>query len=186
MTLPPELESALWGLVMALITAATGCVVALGYVWVQRIRKRGERNDELDQKRAELAQLDLDEKIRARQKALAFDAVAIAQETSYGRKEPLSGPEKANLAADKLRELDPSLTQADRSTVSDLVKIGAAQLRTQSPAPAAAVLPAGAYLVTPSQAPPPDVVRQGAPEDRPTLPPLKKPGLPAPGKKETR
>lgn len=189
MIIPPELSSALTGLVMALITALTGCVVALGYAGVQRIRRRSEREEELDRRRSELAQLELDEKIRARTKALALDAASIAQETSLGQREPLTGPQKATYAADKLRELDPSLAQADRSTVSDLVKLGAAQLRSQSHG-ALPVVPPGSYLISPSNAPPPDVTRpatspavaHGWPEERPTLPPVKRPILP----KETK
>lgn len=180
-TPPPELGSAFWGLVMALITAATGCVVALGVAGVRIISKRAERREELDRRHAELAQLELDEKIRARQKAAALDAAAIAQETSYGRAEPLSGKAKAQLAADKLRELAPDLAQADRSTVADLVKLGAAQLRSQTPS-APASLPPGAFLVTRSQAPPPDIVRGVVwPDDEP---PTRPPPRPKPLKGE--
>ncbi len=175
----PELSAAFDGLVLAALTASTGCVTALGiagvaHVW--RMRKRADRAEELDHKRLELAQLEVDEKIRAKVRAAALDAASIAQETSYGRSEPLSGRDKAALAADKLREMEPSL---ERAAVTDLVKLGAAQLRSQSspslPAVKLSPPPSGTYLLTPSQAPPPDVVRQGALEDRPTLPPIKRP-----------
>jgi hypothetical protein len=179
----PELSAAFDGLVLAALTAATGCVTALGiagvaHVW--RARKRADRAEELDHKRLELAQLEVDEKIRAKVRAAALDAASIAQETSYGRSEPLSGKDKAALAADKLREMEPSL---ERAAVTDLVKLGAAQLRSQSTSPVKlSPPPSGTYLLTPSQAPPPDVVRPGALEDRPTLPPLKRPLAP---RKET-
>jgi hypothetical protein len=170
----PELSAAFDGLVLAAMTAATGCVTALGIVGVAhiwRLRKRADRADELDQKRQELAQLEIDEKLRAKTKALAVDAAAIAQETSYGRKEPLTGPEKASLAADKLRELEPSLAGADRSVVTDLVKLGASQLRSQSGTSNQAILPPGSYLLTSSQAPPADVVNipppANVPRDKP-------------------
>ena len=182
----PELSAAFDGLLLAALTAATGCVTALGiagvaHVW--RMRKRADRAEELDHKRLELAQLEVDEKIRSKVRAAALDAASIAQETSYGRSEPLSGKDKAALAADKLREMEPSLSGAERSVVSDLVRLGAAQLRSQSSPVKLSPPPPGTYLLTPSQAPPPDVVRPGAAEDRPTLPPIKRPVLP---RKETR
>jgi hypothetical protein len=186
----PELASAFNGLMLAALTASTGCIVALGIAGVGHIRrlsKKADAAEALEQKRHELAQLEVDEKIRAKLRAAALDAASIAQETSYGRSEPLSGKDKAALAADKLREMEPSLSKVERSVVTDLVKLGAAQLRSQS-SPGLPVVklsppPSGTYLLTPSQAPPPDVVRSGAPDNQPTLPPLKRPLRP---RKETR
>lgn len=177
----PELTAAFDGLALAALTAATGCVTALGiagvaHIW--RLRKRADRADELDQKRLELAQLEVDEKIRAKTKALAVDAAAIAQETSLGRREPLSGIEKASLAADKLRELEPALATADRSMVTDLVKIGAAQLRQSG---------STTFSLSQSMAPPPERIsvpeRFPAPGRMPAMSPATKTSPERPGAK---
>lgn len=172
----PELTSALAGVAVAFLGAATLVIAALGAYYAGLLKDRRQ----LAAKQHELAMMEIDERARAIRRQAAADAAAIAQETSYGRDEPLSGNAKAQLAADKLRELVPDLAQADRSTVADLVKIGASHLRTQSQGSLPAVS-LGAYMVTPSQAPPADVVRPNAPEDRPTLPPLKRPLLPKGG-----
>lgn len=183
----PELLASLAGLGVAFLGAATLVVGAAGLYYVGLVKNRRElsaKQHELAVKELELKQLELDERLRQKTKSLALDAAAIAQETSLGRKEPLTGTEKASLAADKLREMEPSLANADRSMVTDLVKLGASQLRSSQSSPShPAVLSPGTYLISPSQAPPPDVMRPTIAEDRPTLPPLKRTPLP---RKESR
>lgn len=154
-----DLQAAWSSLSLALLGAGTLAATTLGAVGVSVFRswqRLNEKRAELTERDLELKRLEVDEKIRAIQRASALDAASIAQETSYGGDAPLSGYAKASLAADKLRELEPSLASADRSTVTDLVKLGAARLRSQSGSGMTAVLPQGTYLISASQAPAPE------------------------------
>lgn len=161
----PELSAAFGGLVVAVLGATTALVVSLGIVAVGYVRKRGALFEaELELKRAEL-----EEHARTRLRRAAADVAAIVDEQSRGTPGgALSGQVKAELAKEKLKELEPAARVLEGSQLTDIVRLGVAQFRASGTT----------YLVTPSQAPPPDVVHQGASEDRPTLPPLKRPLLP--------
>lgn len=165
----PELLAALTGLGVAFLSACTVFVGWAGWYAVGLVKNRKElagKQHQLAIKELELRQVEMEERTRVRLKAAALDAAAIAQETSFGRSEPLSGRAKASLAAVKLTELEPAAAALDGSKLNDLVKLGAAQLRASMPSMSLAPPP----MTSPSSAPPPpdDV---GESEGPPTLPP---------------
>jgi hypothetical protein len=169
----PELTSALAGVAVAFLGAATLVIGAVGLYYAGLVKDRrviAAKQNEIQIKELELKQLEADARIRAAQRQAAMDAAAIVEEQVRGDGGHLDGHQKAILAAVKLKELSPSMADVDGSRLTDLVRLGVSDLRSQRTAIANQTT---TYLVTPSQAPPPDVVRQGAPEDRPTLPPLR-------------
>lgn len=173
-----DLQAAWSSLSLALLGAGTLAATTLGAVGVSVFRswqRLNEKRAELTERDLELKRLEVEEKIRTKQRAAALDAAAIAQETSFSSKEPLSGRAKASLAADKLRELEPDL---EGSKLNDFVKIGAAQLRAGGTT---------TFSLTQSMAPPPDRVvvpaRLPAPAAIPGASPLTKTSPERPGAK---
>ncbi len=150
--------SAGWsGFMLALSTAALGLVVALGVYGTAYINGRREINQQdvklkqqqiaLQQKEQELKQLEVEEKIAATRRRIALDAAAIVEEQARDQK--LSGAAKQSLAAAKVEELlnASAAPNVEGSALTDLVKLGVSLQRQTS---------ATTYLVTPSNAPPPE------------------------------
>jgi len=147
--------SAGWaGLQLMVSGIVAGILAAAGIYANNYFKGKGD----VVKKELELKQLEVEEKIGAIRRRIALDAAAIAQETSYARKEPLTGPEKAQLAAAKVEELlsESAAPSVEGSKLTDLVKLGVAEMRTT-------------YLVTPSNAPPPEQVTFPKPPPMPAL-----------------
>lgn len=150
-----EVSAGWGGFQLAVGTIALGVLTAASFYATTFFRGKGElvkedlklkqQQIELQQKELELKRLEVEEKIRAKLKAAATDAAAIAQETSLGRKDPLSGQAKAEIAAAKLVELEPAAADLDGSKLTDMVKLGVATLRQSG---------ASFHMITPSMAPP--------------------------------
>lgn len=146
-----EVQSGWSGFYLALSTVALGLLTALGAYGADYVRgKRAvtTKDLELKSKELELRQLEVEEKIRQLRKTAAVDAAAIVEETA--RHQPaLSGAVKQSLATEKLLELDPASKSLEGSALTDLVKLGVAQLRQSGTT---------FHMITPSMAPPPEQV----------------------------
>ena len=138
---PPALSTAFYGMLIAALTAVTAIVSAIGVVGAQYIRDLSE------------------DKRRARLRQAGVEAAAIVEEAS--RLHPMHGEAKADLAAVKVRQLEPRLSAAlGADQMRDVVSRGVATLRGSLPHPSVAVAstsvtPAPASVRSPSRLPPP-------------------------------
>ncbi len=165
-----EVSAGWGGLQVAIAGVLLSVLTPLGIYAATYVRGRSEltkkdlelKQSEVDlrKKELELKHLEMEERIRMKLKAAALDAAAIADETSRGREEPLSGQAKASIAAAKLVELEPAAERLEGSRLNDMVKLGVAQLRASG---------ATTFFISPSMAPPPDHVQFPRPPALPAV-----------------
>ncbi len=165
--------SSSWAWLQIMVSGIVASILSMAGIYASNYFKgKGDvvkKDLELKSKELELKQLEVEEKIGAIRRRIALDAAAIAQETSLARKEPLSGSEKAQLAAAKVEELlsESAAPNVEGSKLTDLVKLGVAEMRST-------------YLLSPSMAPPPEHVTFPKP---PALPAIQAPPVHTPATK---